>query len=154
MNRLRKKTRAKKSHETVPLSLHSFLFPFKAYAPNSCLFSMRIGQRRGKCTTHQPTVFHQEKVMVWSINFKSLNFKINFRGTFLNFVNLLRGCPHQHRYQFQADLIWWHNPFKGTVAWDFQPPVFFSHKSVVPGPLIHILKYFCHLLLFRWVIGL
>ena len=25
---------------------------------------------------------------------------------------------------------------------------FFSHKSVVPGPLIHILKYFCHLLLF------
>ena len=27
----------------------------------------------------------------------------------------------------------------------------FFHKSVVPGPLIHILKYFCHLLLFRWV---
>ena len=30
----------------------------------------------------------------------------------------------------------------------------FFHKSVVPGPLIHILKYFCHLLLFCWVIGL
>ena len=26
--------------------------------------------------------------------------------------------------------------------------IFFSHKSVVPGPLIHILKYLCHLLLF------
>ena len=25
----------------------------------------------------------------------------------------------------------------------------FFRKSVVPGPLIHILKYFCHLLLFR-----
>jgi len=37
--------------------------------------------------------------------------------------------------------------FKGTVAGDFQPLVF--QKSVVPGILIHILKYLFHLLLFR-----
>ena len=38
---------------------------------------------------------------------------------------------------------------KGTGSVRFSTSGFFSHKSVVPGPLIHILKYFYHLLLFH-----
>jgi hypothetical protein len=52
-------------------------------------------------------------------NFKCL---LKIEGSLKNILNIKRltSIPSPlKQYHFHAILIWWHSPFKGTVAWDF-----------------------------------